>query len=41
MWTAREVIWSGLLTSFQWAALAIAAGEVIGVVAGRVRPDGG
>ncbi|KPX50106.1 Polar amino acid ABC-type transport system, permease protein [Pseudomonas syringae pv. helianthi] len=41
LWTAREVLWSGFLTSIQCSALVIAAGTLIGMLAGLVLTYGG
>ncbi|EPM44154.1 amino acid ABC transporter permease [Pseudomonas syringae] len=41
LWTAREVLWSGFLTSIQCSALAIVAGTLIGMLAGLVLTYGG
>ncbi|MCF5292992.1 ABC transporter permease subunit, partial [Pseudomonas syringae] len=41
VWNAREVLWSGFLTSIQCSALAIAAGTLIGMLAGLVLTYGG
>ncbi|KPB77445.1 amino acid ABC transporter permease [Pseudomonas cannabina] len=41
VWTAREVLWSGFLTSIQCSALAILFGTLIGMCAGLTLTYGG
>ncbi|MEE5071821.1 amino acid ABC transporter permease [Pseudomonas alliivorans] len=41
VWNAREVLWSGFLTSIQCSALAILFGTLIGMFAGLVLTYGG